>query len=68
MRYAEGLLEHVQNQSFFDWDGSVKIITDDLGRRFIDDKLLVKYNGKEVPIFSCNEYSFEKSNGIELTI
>lgn len=68
MRYAEGLLEYVQNQSFFDWDGSAKIITDDCGRRFIDDKLLVKYNGKEEPIFSCNEYSSEKSNGIELTI
>ena len=68
MRYAEGLLECVQNQSFFDWDGSAEIVTDDFGRRFIDDKLLVEYNGKEVPIFSCNEYSFEKSNGIELTI
>ena len=68
MRYAEGLLEYAQNQSFFAWDSSEKIITDDLGRRFIDDKLLVMHNGKEEPIFSCNAHSYEEANGIELTI
>jgi hypothetical protein len=66
MRYAEGLLKYVQN--IFIWNSSAKIIMDDFGRRFVNDKLIVNYNGKEVPIFSCNEYSHEESGAIELTI
>ncbi len=55
MRYAEGLLEYAKNQELFSWNCNVAIIQDEYNRRFLDDKLLVKYNGKEVPIFSCNE-------------
>ena len=29
------------------------------GRRFVNDKLVVNYNGKEVPIFSCKRRKYE---------
>ena len=52
MRYAEGLLEYVKNKALFDWNEKAQVQIDDYGRRFIDDKLLVWYKDKEVPLFA----------------
>ncbi len=68
MRYAEGLLEYAQNQALFTWNGGENVIKDELGRRFIDDKMLVKRNGEWIPIFSCNELEEEGAKGMELTV
>ena len=55
MRYAEGLLEYSQNKELFSWNSYAEIIKDETGRKFIDDKLLVSFDSKTVPIFSGYE-------------
>jgi len=68
MRYAEGLLEYKKNEDLFLWDGSKEIVTDEYGRRFIDDKLIVGYSGQEMPIFSCNTLTKDEALKITATI
>lgn len=68
MRYAEGLLYYSKNQSLFAWNTNSSVIVDEYGRKFIDDKLLIEYNGKTTPIFSCNTIEEEQANKIELKI
>lgn len=68
MRYAEGLLEYTQNESLFAWNDRAEVTVDSFGRRFIDDKLLVK-NGEEwQPIFSCNGHSQERAEALLLNV
>lgn len=68
MRYAEGLLEYSKNSELFTWNENASVITDGQGRSFVDDKLLVKLDGKMVPIFSCNTLSESEANAICLTV
>ncbi|MBQ8320066.1 MAG: glycoside hydrolase family 127 protein [Clostridia bacterium] len=69
MRYAEGLLEYKQNEALFSWDEKAEVVTDEKGRRFVDDKLLVEYQGKLVPIFSCNTFlSKEEVMAVQVTV
>ena len=69
MRYAEGLLEYKQNEALFSWDEKAEVVTDEKGRRFVDDKLLVEYQGKLVPIFSCNTFlSKEEVMAVKVTV
>ena len=68
MRYAEGLLEYAQNQSLFTWNSEAETVQDEHGRRFIDDLMLVKQNGKILPIFSCNTIPQDQAKEISLTV
>ena len=68
MRYAEGLLEYSKNQELFDWDSTKEVEKDEYGRRFIDDKLLVKCKEKILPIFSSNDVAKETAEKLELQI
>lgn len=68
MRYAEGLLEYHKNREMFAWDEAANVVTDELGRRFIDDRLLVTYNGETVPIFSCNDIPEGEAQEIYLKV
>lgn len=68
MRYAEGLLEYSKNAHLFTHDASAHIITDSQGRRFIDDMLIVRLNGEDIPLFSCNTLAKEEALKIELSI
>ena len=68
MRYAEGLLEYSQNQELFDWDSKKEVEKDEFGRRFIDDRLLVKCKEKILPIFSSNDVAKETAEKLELQI
>lgn len=68
MRYAEGLLEYSKNKDLFEWDCSAPETTDEYGRHFVDDKLIVMYKGEKVPIFSCRDYSEEEAEKIELRV
>jgi hypothetical protein len=69
MRYAEGLLEYTQNEDLFKWNENAEMLTDDKGRRFVDDKLIVEYNGELVPIFSCNQFnSKDEVMAVQVTV
>jgi hypothetical protein len=68
MRYCEGVLEYWKNRELFAWDGDKQEETDDLGRRFIDDKLLVQCNGHIQPIFACHDIPKDEAKQIELKI
>ena len=68
MRYAEGLLDYNNNKELFEWNESAPLSLDEYGRRFVDDKLLVEYCGKLVPIFSCRDYRKADAEKIELKV
>ena len=68
MRYAEGLLEYTRNKDLFEWNPQAEETTDEIGRHFVDDKLIVLVNGEKKPIFSCAEFSEEEAKKLELTI
>lgn len=68
MRYAEGMLEYHNNRDMFLWDDAVSVVIDDFGRGFIDDKLVVGYGGKAVPIFSCNCMPEKDAKELKLTV
>ena len=68
MRYAEGLPEYYKRRDIFTWDSSAPRETDNSGRTFIDDVMLVKYNGKTVPLFSCNDIPENEAKKIEITV
>lgn len=68
MRYAEGLLEYSKNKELFTWDKNAALTTDTLGRRFIDDALIVELNGRSLPIFSCNTVPEAEAKSLELII
>lgn len=68
MRYAEGLLTYAKNRDLFPWDPKKPPVEDEVGRRFVDDRLLVKYRGEWVPIFSCRDLSQEDAARAVLTV
>lgn len=68
MRYAEGLLEYSNNVKLFEWNANKEEEKDEYGRRFIDDKLLVKCDGAIMPIFSCNSIKKEKAELLSLEV
>lgn len=68
MRYAEGLLEYYKNKELFIWDGNKAEERDEVGRRFIDDKLLVQCDGEIKPIFSCNTILETQAKQLQLKI
>ena len=55
MRYAEGLLYALKNEVLLGWDENAEQITDEYGRRLVDDRLIVEYEGKSLPIFTAAE-------------
>ena len=68
MRYAEGLLECSRNFHLFIHNKNAAVETDSYGRRFVDDVLLVKLNGEEMPIFSCITLPKEEAEKIKLSV
>ena len=68
MRYAEGLLEYTRNKELFTWNENAPEFTDEYGRHFVDDRLIVLYNGRKTPIFSCNTFTKEEAEKLELTV
>ena len=68
MRYAEGLLEYSKNKELFVWNSDAPEIIDEVGRHFVDDKLIVVFNGEKVPIFSCASFTEEEAKKLELLI
>ena len=68
MRYAEGLLEYHNNRELFAFKEDAPVLRDELGRRFVDDRLIVTHNGKEVQMFSCNGMPEDEARSTELRI
>lgn len=68
MRYAEGLLTYVQNESLFVWNEQSKQEKDEYGRVFINDKMLIKVNGEYVPIFAGYTLSKEELENMYLEV
>ena len=68
MRYAEGLLEYSNNESLFGWNENAPTEMDEIGRRFIDDKLLVEYNGEWTPIFPCHAFTKDEAKEISVKV
>ncbi len=68
MRYAEGLLEYNKNRKLFNWDKDAFPVEESDGRKYIDDKLLVKVDGDIMPLFSCNEIEKDKAVELELDV
>ncbi|MBQ6020429.1 MAG: hypothetical protein IJL26_09665 [Clostridia bacterium] len=66
MRFAEGLLCIRENRELFFWDADAEIVTEPDGRRFCDDRLLVRVDGETRPIFSCNTYGKEDALALRL--
>ena len=52
MRYAEGLLAYTQNEQLFGWNDKAKVQVDAYGRKFVEDKLLVKCGDEETFLFA----------------
>ncbi|MBQ6165674.1 MAG: hypothetical protein IJK23_14480 [Clostridia bacterium] len=68
MRYAEGLLCAYKNRELLSWDPDAEIITEPDGRRYCDDRLIVRANGIERPIFSCNTYDKDEALSLRLEV
>lgn len=52
MRYAEGLFYINKYARLLNWNDKKEIEIDKFGRRFVDDRLIVKIDDKIVPIFT----------------
>lgn len=68
MRYAEGLLTYQENKDLFAWNKDAETTVDELGRRFMDDRLVVHFNGKEMPIPAGYELGKEEIENAVLRI
>lgn len=68
MRYAEGLLYYAKNEELLFRDEAAAIVTDEIGRRFLDDVLMVEYNGVLTPIFSCDTVPETEAREISLKV
>ena len=68
MRYAEGLLEYYRNAELFAHDPNAVTVTDEYGRTFVDDVMLVSHNGKATPIFSCCTMSRTEAEELRLSV
>lgn len=66
MRYAEGLLEYTHNQTLFGWNENAQVETDDDGRKFLDDKLLVMCDGEVEPLFSGHELEKNSDTSVQI--
>jgi len=69
MRYAEGLLYYHRYQDELLWSYSkIKEEKDEHGRVFVDDKLMVEFNGIRIPIFSLNDMSKPEALSVKVKI
>ena len=68
MRYAEGLLAYVKNAALFAWDAAAAAVTEEDGRRYVDDKLLVRQDGEVRPLFPCHSVSEKEAKRLCLQV
>ncbi len=69
MRYAEGLLCYHLHKKLFEYDQSAPVVTEPDGRRYSDDRLIVRtQNGELRPIFSCNTVPRDKLADLRLEV
>lgn len=69
MRYTEGLLEILKDKELFAHDEHAEETVDAYGRHFVDDQMLVLWNGKKVPLFSCRDFAtYDEIKDLKLTV
>ncbi|MCR4616270.1 MAG: glycoside hydrolase family 127 protein [Clostridiales bacterium] len=68
MRYAEGLRCYHENKDIFKYEPFAPVIVEKDGRRYSDDRLIVRVNGEIRPIFSCNTVPKEKLGELRLEV
>ena len=68
MRYAEALLCYHQNKELFSYDFFAPTIKEADGRRYSDDRLIVRLDGAERPVFPCHGIPKDKLGEIEAKI
>ncbi len=69
MRYTEGLLNLCKDKELFSWDKNAEETVDAYGRHFVDDRLIVLWNGKKVPLFSCRDFeTYDEIKDLQLTV
>ena len=69
MRYAEGILEVMKDEHLFSRNENAEETVDEYGRHFADDLMLVLWNGKKVPLFSCRDFqTYDEIKDIQLTV
>ena len=68
MRYTEALLVQSKHKDMFYWNENAPEIIDDLGRCFIDDKMVVLLNDNPVPIFAGYDLSEEELKKVMLKV
>ena len=68
MRYAEGLLCYTQNEALFTVTENDPESTDELGRHFLGDRLLVKTGSEIQPIFSCRDFDEAQARAFKLEV
>ena len=69
MRYTEGLLDICRDQELFSWNENAEEIVDAYGCHFVDDRMIVLWNGKKVPLFSCRDFNtYDEIKDLQLTI
>ena len=68
MRYADGLLCYTQNEALFTVTENDPESTDELGRHFLGDRLLVKTGSEIQPIFSCRDFDEAQARAFKLEV
>ncbi|MBQ6268074.1 MAG: hypothetical protein IJK64_09945 [Clostridia bacterium] len=68
MRYAEGLRCFHENRALFAYDPAATIRTEPDGRRYADDRLIVRVNGELRPLFSCNTIPRAEAEALRLAV
>lgn len=69
MRYAEGILEVMKDEHLFSRNENAEETVDEYGRHFADDLMLVLWNGKKVPLFSCRDFqTYDEIKDIQVTV
>ncbi|MBQ3490861.1 MAG: hypothetical protein IJA86_09755 [Clostridia bacterium] len=69
MRYTEGLLEVYKDEALFALNENEEETVDVYGRHFMGDRMLVLWNGKKVPLFSCRNFeTYDEIKDLQLTV
>lgn len=68
MRYAEALLCWHQNRELFTYEPFAPAVTEDDGRRFSDDRLIVRCDDEERPVFPCHAVPKEALGELKLEV
>lgn len=68
MRYCEGLVYVTKNAKYLDWDETKPEEVDGYGRHFVDDMLIVRVNGRKMPIPDSTDLPEENAGNFKAEV